>query len=125
MTHPVEANLHTIGRGGAAELFERELQRVLENIKDANTDPKKKRKIKLTFELEPYADRSGANCNIRVETTLQTPNGVSGTVYIGRLGNAYRGFTQDIRQGDLFNSGERGDDPEESASAPAPKERIV
>lgn len=109
----LEANLYSIGRGGAEALFERELQRVITNIKDINTDPKKKRKLELSFVFEPYADRSGANCNISVKTSLQTPNGVAGTIYIGNLGNSFKAFTQDIRQGDLFEAEEPEGDPHE------------
>lgn len=37
--------------GGVKELADRDLQRVLENLKDVNTDPKKARSISVKFTL--------------------------------------------------------------------------
>jgi hypothetical protein len=118
----IEANLLTIAGGGTKVLFDRAIQLVIENIKDPNTDAKKKRKVVLTFECEPYADRSGFHVEAAVETKLQAPQGVSGTVYIGREGQRFRGYTQDIKQGDLFASDkdEGDDDPEADTRSPAP-----
>lgn len=110
---PIEASIMTIGNGGALELFDRELARVLANIKDVNTDPKKRRKISLNFQFDPHPDRSGAQCIITVETKMPSVNGVAGSIYIGRQGNNFRAFTQDIRQGGLFDEDQSGDEAEE------------
>lgn len=111
MKEPAEATLRSIARGGAQELFGRELDKVLENVRDINTDVKKKRKVTMTFEFVPYEDRSGVQCNIKTKTELAGANGVTGTIFIVKQGQKYRGFTQDIRQGDLFESGDGPDEP--------------
>ena len=40
-----KVSLTNLGNGAAVELFDHELQKVLANIDDPNTDPKEKRKI--------------------------------------------------------------------------------
>jgi hypothetical protein len=114
----IEANLLTIAGGGTKVLFDRAIQMVIENIKDPNTDAKKKRKIVLTFDCEPYADRSGFHVEAAVETKLQAPQGVSGTVYIGRDGQRLRGYTQDIKQGDLFAADKTEDEDPATGADP-------
>lgn len=44
-------NLSEMSNGAVNERFNYELQKVVENICDPNTDPKKKRKITLTWKL--------------------------------------------------------------------------
>ena len=46
--------LTEIGRGAAVERFDLELQKVLDNIQDPNTDPKKARSVFLKFTITPY-----------------------------------------------------------------------
>lgn len=45
-------NLSEMSNGAVNERFNYELQKVVENICDPNTDPKKKRKITLTMVCE-------------------------------------------------------------------------
>ena len=52
-----KVTLNNIGNGAAKELFDYELQRVLENIEDSNTDPTKVREITMKFKMKPSADR--------------------------------------------------------------------
>ncbi len=116
-----EAKLTNIARGGALALFDRALQKVTENIKDVNTDALKKRRITMVFECVPYKDRSGFDINVAVETKMPGPDGVRGTVYIGKEGQCFRAFTQDIRQNELFpgNSPAEEEEEEEQSQAPA------
>lgn len=97
-----EVDLTTLGRGAALELFNRELQRVLANIKDVNTNPNKNRKITLEFDFKPYMDRSGAACDIKVSSKICATNGVNATIYISRVaGGGFQAFTQDTQQAQL------------------------
>ena len=66
MTQVPEADLLTICRGAAMELFQKALAVVNANIKDPNTNPTQKRKITLKFDIAPYRDRSGAEVVIGV-----------------------------------------------------------
>ena len=49
--------LVSIGEGAAVELFDIELERVLKNIADSNTDPDGVREINVKFRIKPKQDR--------------------------------------------------------------------
>lgn len=98
-----KADLITICKGAALEMFGRELARVNANIKDVNTSATKKRKIKLTFEFVPHVDRSGTAVNLTAETQLAAVMGVQGTTYITRVPGGFEAYTQDGAQADLFD----------------------
>lgn len=103
-------NLGTIGNGAAYELFERELARILQNVRDPNTNPTKKRKMNLEFTFEPYNDRSGCAIEITVKSTLCATTGVNATMYISKVEGRLQAFTQDIRQAGLFDPKDDLDD---------------
>lgn len=63
-------SLSEMANGAVNERFNYELQKVVENICDPNTDPKKKRKITLTMVIEPDAKREQAHISIETKTTL-------------------------------------------------------
>jgi hypothetical protein len=48
---PISIDLNTFANGALAERANEELQKILENIADPNTDAKKKRKLTLTITL--------------------------------------------------------------------------
>ena len=52
--------LMTIGGGALAELFENELQGVLKNIRDPNSDVKKSSKVTIEITITPMEDRGSA-----------------------------------------------------------------
>ena len=114
---PNPAKLTTIARGGIEPLFDRALQQVVDNVKDVNTDPKKSRRIVITLKCTPYPDRSGVQISASIETKLQSPDGVEGTIFIGKEGGRNRAYTQDIKQGDLFPADKTDDDEDEDAPA--------
>jgi hypothetical protein len=62
--------LDNLGGGAAAELFEREMQKVLENIADPNTPYDKKREIALKVSILPNEERSLAAVEIGVSLKL-------------------------------------------------------
>jgi uncharacterized protein YuzE len=63
-------NLADFAEGAVAERFNIELRKVLENIADPNTDPKKKRKVVLTITLAADEQRDIAQVSIQAKTTL-------------------------------------------------------
>lgn len=100
------ADLHSIGAGAATELFAAELKRVLENIRDANTEAEGKRKITLTFLFKPNADREVVATLISASSTLATSKPVSETLWVGRkdgevVGTVVHAVDEDPRQGVL------------------------
>lgn len=56
--------------GAVAERFNQELQKVLENIADPNTDPKKVRKLTMTVKISSNEKRDLATVNVEAKSTL-------------------------------------------------------
>lgn len=63
-------NLSNLANGSVAERIDMELQRVLENIADPNTDPKKARKLTVTVTLKADEKRDIANVSIQTKSTV-------------------------------------------------------
>lgn len=63
-----EVSLEAICRGDAINQIDHQLRRVVENIRDPNTDAQAARKITLTVTFRPDANRSGAEITFKVET---------------------------------------------------------
>lgn len=76
-------SLSEMANGAVNERFNYELQKVVENICDPNTDPKKKRKITLTMVIEPDAKREQAHISIETKTTLAPAQPDLTTLIIG------------------------------------------
>lgn len=62
--------LNTLAGGALQEHFERELETVLDNLHDINTDPKKKRKITLTLDLTTNDRRDLIGVDVSAKSTL-------------------------------------------------------
>lgn len=77
-------SLDTIGGGAAAELFQQELDKVLENVLDPNTDPTAKRTITLKITIVPSESRTQAAVGVEADSRLAPFNGASGVVFVGR-----------------------------------------
>lgn len=71
-----QINLNEFAGGALAEKFNIEMQRVLENIADPNTDHKKKRKVTVTLTLESNENRNLTNVMVDVKSTLAPSKGV-------------------------------------------------
>lgn len=63
-------DLNTFADGALAERANVELQKILENIADPNTDASKKRKLTLTITLEADDKRDVVFTNVVAKTTL-------------------------------------------------------
>ena len=77
-------NFSTLAGGGVQEKLQYALNEVAENIADPNTDAKKTRKVTMTLTLKPNEQRSIANLEIDVKTSLVAPIGISTTLMIDR-----------------------------------------
>lgn len=101
-------SLETLGHGAVAELFEVELERVLENILDPNTPAEKKREITLKFTIAPNKDRNQGKVGVAAGSKLAACHGASSEIYFGRKNGKVTGVTYDPRQMQL-----QWDKPEE------------
>ncbi|EJO7204191.1 hypothetical protein NRV23_000044 [Staphylococcus pseudintermedius] len=70
--------LSELGHGAVQELFESELEKVIENINDINTDPTKKRKITMTIDIKSDKYREIISVDARVKSNLVSmePTGI-------------------------------------------------
>ena len=73
--------LSKLANGAVDERLNIELQKVLENIQDENTDGTATRKITLSITLKPNKERSLANVSVQAKTTLAPATGI-GSVLI-------------------------------------------
>lgn len=90
--------------GSVDEVFQRELQHVLANIADVNTDPEAERKITLEFKMKPFKDRSGAQIEFGCKSKTVGLSVVKGTIFLQRRGANLVAVPHDPQQQRLFNS---------------------
>lgn len=106
----MENDLITLGNicGGAVEeLFQRELEEVLKNIGDVNTDPEAKRKITMEFTLKPFEDRSGAQIWFAVKSKVMPAVAAAGTMFLQRRGTSMVAIPHDPQQAKLFRESDK------------------
>lgn len=72
--------------GGVKELAELNLSRVLENIRDVNTDAKKSRTLTVKFTFQPNENRDSVNVDIAVSCKTVPIRAVATTLDIGEDG---------------------------------------
>lgn len=76
--------LGTLGSGAAAEMFDDELQKVLANIEDPNTDPEAVRVIVFKVEIRPTPDRATSAVSIACTSKLASVRKAATTLFLGR-----------------------------------------
>ena len=81
--------LTEIGRGAAVERFDLELQKVLDNIQDPNTDAKKARSVVLKFTITPDEDRGVGKYAIDAQAKLAPLKSHPGRVFLGIDGKGH------------------------------------
>lgn len=106
------ADLLSIGGGAAVELFAAELVRVLENIRDPNTEATGKRRIRLEFVFQPDKNREVVATLISANATLGSTKPVGEVVFVGRKDGQLVGT--------VFHGGVQDDDPRQGV-LPMPK----
>lgn len=77
-------NLSQMAQGAFMEQFNIELGKVLANIADPNTDPKKPRKITLTATLKANEERELATFEVQSKAALVPVRSVSTTIIIDK-----------------------------------------
>jgi len=96
--------LANLAGGGAEEVFQRELGRVLADIEDPNKRAVAKRKIVLTVDFEPKESRDGCEAKITYQTTLARPIPTAMPVFFRKnlVTNAPEAIQFQAKQVDIF-----------------------
>lgn len=79
-------DLNEYAGGALQEYVSIEIQRVMDNIADPNTDFKQKRKMTLTLTFESNENRDVTTVDIQAKSTLASMKSVGTTMLIGRDG---------------------------------------
>lgn len=103
--------LGTLAGGAVEERFTDELQNVLKNIMDPNTDWKSKRKINLAITFEPTEDRDFSRVTFNVKSVLSPQKTVTTALYIGKDGKGRAVAEEMMKQspGQLFVDEQTGE----------------
>lgn len=99
-----DVTLESMAEGAAGELFQRELDRVLENIQDPNTDAEAKRSVVLEFVIRPENEREGAKISVQASSKLAAPKPHVATMYMGERDGKVVAVTSSLRQRDMFQA---------------------
>lgn len=99
-------SLQTLGAGAVEEKFKAELEAVLDNIRDPNTEAEGKRKIILEFVFTPDAAREVVRTAITARSVFAATKPTSEIMFIGRqngetVATVVHGTPEDPRQGVL------------------------
>ena len=103
-------SLENLARGAAAELFEKALGRILENVADYNMPAGKTREITLVFAIKPDEDRKRCSVEVGCKTKMPAESGVSTEMYLGKRNGRHVAVEYNPEQMGLFDSTERGGD---------------
>ena len=79
-------NIANIARGALLEQFDVELEKVLTNIADPNTDTKKARQIDIKVVFKPNNRRDGAEVNFQTKSKLIPAVAVETSIFIDKDG---------------------------------------
>jgi hypothetical protein len=96
-----ELTLETIGNGVVPELFALELNNVIMNIDDPNTDPSKVRKINISLTFAPSEDRATAAVKVAVKSSLVGVMETTSSVYLGQKNGVLGAFVSDPGQSEI------------------------
>ncbi|MDZ5607060.1 replication terminator protein [Bacillus pseudomycoides] len=78
----VMIDLNSFADGALAERFHQEFERVMENMNDLNTDPKKARKIVLTLSFTGDQKREVWNCQVQATSKLAPTEAVESKILL-------------------------------------------
>ncbi|PHE67553.1 replication terminator protein [Bacillus wiedmannii] len=78
----VMIDLNTFADGALAERFHQEFERVMENMADLNTDPKKARKIVITLSFAGDKKRDVWNCQVQATSKLAPTEAVESKILL-------------------------------------------
>lgn len=122
-------NLQDLANGAVAERIDIELQKVLENIVDPNTDAKKARKLQITLTFKADENRDIAQLNVQVKPTLIPAKDTETKVILDFDGNGMvtGAELKSIQKGQLFidQDGDVADDKGQKVMREERSEKVV
>lgn len=68
--------------GALTERFNYEMERVLQNVFDPNTNPKARRKIQIVISITPNERRDAADFKVDIKSQIAPPDAVTQTVML-------------------------------------------
>jgi len=77
--------LTTIASGAALELFDQELDKVLQNVLDPNTEAKSTREIVIKVKLTPDDNRDVGHVQVTATSKLAPFRSAGGTVFVAKV----------------------------------------
>ena len=96
-----KVGIENIGGGVLKELFERELEKVCENIDDINTNAKDTRVITLKISIKPSEDRSTGDISVKAASSLAGVKAHCSTIHLPKLGEKRTAYIHDVKQGEF------------------------
>jgi hypothetical protein len=101
-----EVSLTTIAGGAAGEMFSEELEKVVANIIDPNTDPAKVREIKLTVKIKPNPDGNIGAVKVEASSKLASIRPVDTVIYMAKIKGKCIAVESNPKQMDLLTPDE-------------------
>ena len=99
----IPVTLYTLANGAAAELFEAELERIVANIQDPNTEPDAVREINLRIKIKPDNERRAGAVSVQVISKTGPSKGVGTMFWFGKKQGKYIAVENNPQQGVLFD----------------------
>ena len=98
-----KVSLETIGGGAAVEKFQMELDAVIKNIADPNTNPEAIREITLTVKIKPNQARELGTAIVTSKSKLAPTLDASTVIYFGRDKGRPVAYESNRKQTEMFN----------------------
>lgn len=92
MSDVINVSLSNLSSGVADELFQREFDKVLENIADINTSANAARTINLKINIKPNEDRTSGNITIKASSTVCPAKEHKDPIYFSKQGGKHLAF---------------------------------
>lgn len=83
----IKLDLSQIGEGGLQEKVDKELEKVIVNILDPNTETKTARKLVITLTMKSDDTRQTVSTTMEVKSTLAPQKAIATTVLVGQDDN--------------------------------------
>jgi hypothetical protein len=107
MAKPKKLELSNIGGGELAEIVDRELAKICENIADPNVKAEAKRELTIKVAFRPDKKRQTAEVAYSVKNNMPGPDTSKTTAFIAMDGGELGLYGMDLNQQELFSEQEQ------------------
>lgn len=97
--------LGELGRGVLSEMFQRELETVLNNIADVNTETKKKREITLKVTFVPTQERDAVAVSMEAASKLASVHPATTRLLLAQEGRKQVAYEERLQERLLIKDG--------------------